>query len=107
MAVPRFSYAAVPCGKVPSSRPVNTLTGRSSPFWRLIGTAMLFTKSTRSFLLGSAALMIGTPASVAVAQAAGILNSRMLVTPSSMAAWFMLTIFSPRLPYVSTTACFM
>ena len=40
VAMPRFSYLEVPSGMVPSSMPLKAETGRSSPFWALMGTRM-------------------------------------------------------------------
>ena len=62
-AIPRFSYAAVPHGNVPSSYPRNVDTGRSLPFWATIGLNISFMNAGSS--------TSGFSASTASAQEAG------------------------------------
>ncbi len=50
-ATPRFSYADVPEGKLPSSLPKNALTGSLSPSWRLITSQTFLMKSGLSLSL--------------------------------------------------------
>ena len=87
---PRFSYAAVPDGNVPSSIPSNALTGRSSPSCLFIGISICSMNSGSSTF---------SPAgSSASAQSAGISTFLMAVIPLSTAAQFISTMFWPFLP---------
>ena len=93
-ATPRFSKAAVPDGKLPSSRPTKALTGRLSPSCALIVAHCSAANSGTS----EGIPRFSTTLSGASSQDAGILISMMLSSPVSTAAWFIFTTFSPFLP---------
>ena len=96
--IPLFSYAAVPGSKVPSSIPLNADTGSLSPSNLFIGSTM--------FLMNAGTSLASTTSSLALAHSAGTVISTIASIPLSIAAWFMLTTFSPFLPYEVTTASF-
>ena len=91
-ATPRFSYAAVPDGNVPSSIPSKALTGRSSPSCLFIGMSISSMNSGSSsyFSLGFSAS----------AHSSGTSIFLIAVIPSSTAAQFISTIFCPFFLYV-------
>ena len=90
-AMPRFSQAAVPEGKVPSSIPAKALTGNRSPRWRFMGCRISRMKS------GIRALACGAGAS-RVAQWAGTVTRCSAAIPSSIARWFISMTLAPLLP---------
>ena len=90
-ATPRFSYAAVPAGNVPSSKPSNALTGKLLPSWAFIGLNMFFMNSGSS---ESTAISNSS----ALDQLAGTSILTKAFNPASTASKFMLTTFSPFLP---------
>ena len=90
-AIHLFSYAAVPWGKWPSSRPLNADTGKELPSTAVIGLSI--------FLMNSGSPIVANSASsTASAQAAGTSILTRAFIPFSTASLFMLTILSPFLP---------
>jgi len=105
VAIPLFSKAAVPEGSEPSWEVRYADTGMLSPFMVAIGTRISFRNldmfSSRPTSSGAGA------SSSHVAHDAGNSTLCTLLIPASTAAMFMLTIFSPFLPYVFFIASFM
>ena len=86
---------------VPSSIPclTNVETGNPNP-------SCLFIGSTISLINAGTSLVVATSLSTAFAQVSGTSILTIASTPASIAALFILTTFSPFLPYDVTTAFF-
>src|SRR5699024_4297096 len=90
-ATPRFSYAAVPAGNVPSSNPLNALTGKLLPSCAFIGLNIFLIKSG-----SSKSKDVSTSSALAQLDGTSILTKAFI--PASTASKFILTTFSPFLP---------
>ena len=90
--MPRFSYWEVPRGMVPSSMPLKAETGRSSPFWALMGTRMF------RMMSGTSARGGWMAAPVRFFHSGLTCTSTRALMPASTAAMFILTTFSPLRP---------